>query len=105
MQACIIGIHLIVDTDLIYKIQEEAHRFAVSRMSAAKRKTLKKSPLEELHGIGRVKAAKLYAAYGSIKRMKEAPLDSLYEVRGITRADAETVYRYLHPEESGSGNR
>lgn len=87
---------------LIYKIQEEAHRFAVSRMSAAKRKTLKKSPLEDLHGIGRIKAAKLYAAYGSIKRMKEAPLDSLYEVRGITRADAETVYRYLHPEESGN---
>lgn len=85
---------------LIYKIQEEAHRFAVSRMSAAKRKTLKKSPLENLHGIGRAKAAKLYAAYGSLKRMKEAPLGSLYEVRGITRTDAETVYRFLHPEES-----
>lgn len=88
---------------LIYKIQEEAHRFAVSRMSAAKRKTLKKSPLEDLHGIGKVKAAKLYAAYGSIKRMKEAPLDSFYEIRGITRADAETVYRFLHPESVQNG--
>ena len=83
---------------LIYKIQEEAHRFAVSRMNQAKRKTLKKSPLENLHGIGRVKAEKLYAAYGSIKRMKEAPLDSFLTVRGITRADAEKVYHFLHPE-------
>ena len=85
---------------LIYKIQEEAHRFALSRMSEAKRKTLKKSPLENLRGIGSVKAAKLYSAFGSLKRMKMAPLDSLYAVRGITRSDAETVYRYLHQKDA-----
>ncbi len=83
----------------IYRLQEEAHRLAVSRMSNAKRKTMRRSMLENLSGIGKVKVASLYAAFGSLKRMKAATLEELKTVKNIRHADALTVYRALHPED------
>jgi hypothetical protein len=80
---------------LVYRIQEEAHRFAISRMSEAKRKTIRRSPLESLPGIGPAKSAALYAAFGSLKRMREAERESIALVKGITEENARVVWEYL----------
>ena len=81
---------------LIYRIQEEVHRFTVSRMDNAKRKTLRTSSLTKIHGIGDAKAKKLLAAFGGMGALKSASQDEIAAVRGITKADAASVWTYFH---------
>ncbi len=81
---------------MIYKIQEEVHRFTVSAMTNAKRKTLKTSSLEKIKGIGESKAKKLLAHFGGVTKIKEADIEDIEKVKGISRRDAEQIYRYFH---------
>lgn len=90
------------DRDLfsfIYRIQEEIHRFTVKSMAGAKRRTIKKSSLEKIHGIGKKKAALLLSAFGGISAVRNADETELSLVRGISRADAVRIREYFHPEE------
>ena len=81
---------------LIYKLQEEVHRYTVSRMENAKRKTLKTSSLTKIDGIGEVKAKKLLSAFGGMGAVKKASREALAAVRGISERDAEAVWQYFH---------
>ena len=79
----------------IYKLQEEVHRFTVSKMSRAKSKTLTKSTLTKIKGIGDAKAKALLKAFGGYSGVKNASLDELVSVKGISRADAENIFDYF----------
>ena len=79
----------------IYKLQEEVHRFTVSKMSRAKNKTLTKSTLTKIKGIGDAKAKALLKAFGGYSGVKNASLDELVSVKGISRADAENIIDYF----------
>ena len=81
---------------LIYRIQEEVHRFTVSRMDAAKRKTLTHSTLTKIKGIGDAKAKALLAAFGGISGVKNATEAELAAVKGISKADAESIRAYYN---------
>lgn len=85
---------------MIYKLQEEVHRVAISHTMGAKRKTLRHSKLEQIAGIGPTKAKKLLAAFGSLRRLREAEQEDIASVRGISEGDAAAVYRYFHKEEN-----
>lgn len=80
----------------VYRIQEEVHRFTVSRMSQAKQKTLKTSSLTQISGIGEVKAKKLLHAFGGIGAVKKASTEELRNVRGISERDAKEIWLYFH---------
>lgn len=80
----------------LYKIQEEVHRFTVSRMDSAKRKTLKRSSLETVKGIGPEKAKKLLSAFGGIGKLKAASEDDIAAVKGISKNDAKNIYLHFH---------
>ena len=92
---------------LIYGIQEEVHRYSVSRMTNAKRKTLRTSSLEKIKGIGPAKAKILLKAFGSLAAVRSADRDALAAVQGISKADAEAVWRHTHDnsDETPSGER
>ena len=79
---------------LIYRIQEEVHRFTVSKMTNAKAKTVKKSSLEKIKGIGSSKAKVLLAHFGGISAIKNATFDELSAVKGISKADAQNIIDY-----------
>ena len=83
---------------LVYKLQEEVHRFTVSKMRASKEKSLKKSVLEEIDGIGCEKAKKLLAHFKSLSALKRASLDELRMVKGISAKNAEDVFNYFSAE-------
>jgi excinuclease ABC subunit C len=87
---------------LIYRIQEEVHRYTVGRMHEAKRKTLTRSTLTEIRGIGEVKAKKLLAAFGGIRALRTASEAEIAAVRGITAENAAEVYRALHTDEQNT---
>ncbi|MBR3998635.1 MAG: excinuclease ABC subunit C, partial [Clostridia bacterium] len=86
---------------LIYGIQEEVHRFTVSRMTNAKRKTLKTSSLEKIKGIGPAKSRALHDRFRTITAMKTASVDDLAETPGISRTDAEAIYLFFHQNSKG----
>ena len=79
----------------IYKLQEEVHRFTVSKMTQAKSKTLTKSSLTKIKGIGDAKAKMLLKALGGYTAVKGADIETLLAVKGISRADAENIVEYF----------
>ena len=81
---------------LIYKIQEEVHRYTVSKTMGGKRKTLRRSSLENIEGIGPAKASKLLSHFGTLAALKAASADEISAAKGISRADAEAVYAHFH---------
>ncbi len=83
---------------LIYRLQEEVHRFTVSRMTQAKRKTLKASSLEQIRGIGKTKARLLLSHFTTLRAVAQAEESALEGVKGISKADAAAVYAFFHPQ-------
>lgn len=81
---------------LIFRIQEEVHRYTVSKMSNAKTKTMKKSTLEKIKGIGASKAKALLSHFGSIGAIRSASFDELCSVKGITKGDAQSIIDYYN---------
>ncbi len=84
---------------LIYKLQEEVHRYTVSRMTGAKRKTLKRSSLQNISGIGPSKAKGLLSAFGGLNGVKNASYDELCAVKGVSKKDAEQIIKYFNDKE------
>ncbi len=80
---------------LIYKLQEEVHRFTISKMRSSKEKTLKKSVLEEIDGIGKEKAKKILLHFKSLSNIKKASLDEIKQVKGISAKNAEDIFNYF----------
>jgi excinuclease ABC subunit C len=81
---------------LIYRIQEEVHRFTVDKVMKAKRSTLTHSSLEKIDGIGPAKAKRLLGALGSFTAVKKASEQELLAVKGISKADAAKIYQYFN---------
>ena len=84
----------------IYKLQEEVHRFTVSRMDSAKRKTMTKSTLTNIKGIGESKARALMSHFGSITAIKNADVKELLKVKGISEANAYSIIEYYKKKEN-----
>lgn len=82
----------------IYKIQEEVHRYTVGRMTGAKCKTLKRSSLEAIHGIGPKKARAVLLKFGTLGAIKKATAEQLAETPGLSWADAEAIAEYFKKE-------
>ena len=79
----------------IYKLQEEAHRFAIKHSRSKKEKSLVHSSLEKIEGIGPKKARLLLDAM-PLARIRTAGVKELSDVRGISATDANKIYEYYH---------
>lgn len=80
---------------LLQRIRDEAHRFAITFHRKRREKTVIRSALDDIPGIGVKKRQKLLQALGSVKRIKEATLEDLIKVPGISQKDAEAIMHYL----------
>ncbi len=80
----------------LYKLQEEVHRFTVSGMTNAKRKTMRTSSLEKVKGIGPAKAKALLKHFGTMTAMRAASPADIAKVAGLSEADGVNVYKFLH---------
>ena len=86
---------------MIYRIQEEVHRFSLKQMSEAKSSTFKTSSLEKIPGVGRAKAKLLLAKFGGLAAVKRASEKELAEAPGIGPVLAGEIFRYFHGKEQG----
>jgi excinuclease ABC subunit C len=76
---------------LLQRVRDEAHRFAISFQRELRRRAGLTSILEEIPGIGPGKRKSLLRELGSLKRVREAPLETLAAVSGLSQRDAETI--------------
>ncbi|MBE9549664.1 MAG: excinuclease ABC subunit UvrC [Proteobacteria bacterium] len=80
---------------LVQKIRDEAHRFAIAGHRARRQKTMKKSQLEEIAGIGAGKRRALLQFFGGLQGVRDASLDQLQRVNGINKKLAKLIYSSL----------
>jgi excinuclease ABC subunit C len=78
----------------IASIQEEVHRFAIEYHHGLRKKTLQRSALDTIEGIGEKRRNALLTHFGSIDRIREATLEELCQVPGITKPAAEKVIEW-----------
>ena len=84
---------------LITRIQDEAHRFAITFHRNTRGKRMSHSSLENIDGVGAVKAKKLLKAFRSMAAIKSATVPELESV--IDRRAAAAVYEAYHGSEGG----
>ena len=77
---------------LIQEIRDEAHRFAVSGHRAQRNRKRTTSRLEEIEGIGPKKRKALLSHFGGLRELKEAGIDQLSAVPGISKTLALNIY-------------
>ncbi|MFP4227702.1 MAG: excinuclease ABC subunit UvrC [Salinivenus sp.] len=83
---------------LLQKVRDEAHRFAVTYQRKRRKKRTLQSELLDIHGIGEKTAQALLSAFGSVPKVKEADEEALAEVVGP--AKAQKVRRYYDEKET-----
>jgi excinuclease ABC subunit C len=81
---------------LIQRIRDEAHRFAVARHRRRRRRRTLRSELTEIRGVGPATARKLLRAFGSLEGVKRATGEELRTVAG-KRVAAAVAARYRTP--------
>ena len=72
---------------LLQRIRDEAHRFAVTYHRKLRSKAAKASALDQIPGIGNAKKRKILAYFGSVAKIRQAPLGELAQIVGNALAE------------------
>ena len=86
--------HRTPELQLVQRVRNEAHRFGIIHHRALRGKASIHSRLEDIPGIGPARRRALQKAFGSLKAIKAADIETLAAVPGMNRAAAEAVRRW-----------
>ena len=80
----------------LQRLRDEAHRFAVSVHRDKRIKGMKKSLLNQIGGIGKIRKKALLNHFGSARAVEAASLDELKSVEGIKQSVAKKIHNFFH---------
>ena len=83
----------------LQRLRDEAHRFAIASHRAGRSKTLTRSELDDVPGVGAALKRKLLNHFGSARGVRNAALEDLEKAPGIGPAVARRIYQHFHPAE------
>ena len=78
---------------ILQEMRDESHRFAIQAQRKKKRKTISKSELDSIKGIGTILKRRLLKKFKSIKNIKNAKLPDLMTVEGINEKIAKLIIK------------
>jgi excinuclease ABC subunit C len=84
---------------LLRRLRDEAHRFAVSFHRQQRSTRMRRSRLDEIPGLGHYRQKQLLATFRSIDYIREASVEQLAQVEGIGPKMAEQIYEYFNPSQ------
>ena len=73
---------------VLQRVRDESHRFGVKHHRTRRKNSTIKSELEEIPGVGEKTIQQLLSKLKSVKRIKEASLETLEEILGKSKAKA-----------------
>lgn len=80
----------------LQRLRDEAHRWAIGAHRSKRSADIKKSPLDEIPGIGPTRKKALLHRFGSARSVARAKLADIASVEGINQALAERIYGHFH---------
>ena len=89
-----------VALQVLQRIRDEAHRFAITFHRSKRKNKMTTSVLDEIKGIGKVKKQMLFEKFGNIDAMKNASIKELMLVKGITQSQAVDILKILNKSKS-----
>ncbi|MDE5983985.1 MAG: excinuclease ABC subunit UvrC [Eubacterium sp.] len=81
---------------LVSSIQEEVHRFAITYHHNKHKKSTLSTSLTKIEGIGDAKAKALLKHFKTVTAIKNASVDELAKVSGISQGNAQKIYDFYH---------
>lgn len=81
--------------NLITSFQDTVHETAIQYHRKVRDQEITKSALDEIKGIGEVKKRELLKKFGSVEKIKEASIQELSTIKGITQEIAESIKKQL----------
>jgi excinuclease ABC subunit C len=82
---------------LVQRVRDEAHRFAIAGHRKARARVRLESFLEEIPGLGPAKRRELLKSFGGLQGVRQASVEDLARVRGISRPLAELIFEKMNP--------
>ena len=80
---------------LVQRVRDEAHRFAIGYHRLLRGKRALASALDKVPGVGERRKQDLLIRFGSVENMRHAPLEDFLQVRGISKTLAERIMQEL----------
>ena len=84
--------------NLLINVRDESHRFAITYFRKLHNKNSIKSVLQDVDGIGEKRRVELHRKFRSMDNLKNATVEEIASVKGMTRPVAEKLYEFLHGE-------
>lgn len=81
---------------LIRRIQDEVHRFAITYHRSLRDKRTLHSVLDDIPYVGEKRRRALLVKFGSIDNIKKASMQELLETQSIDKKSAESIYNYFN---------
>lgn len=85
-----------VALQLLQRIRDEAHRFAITFHRNLRSKHLSESALRDIDGVGKVLCARLIKEFGSVEEIKLKTAEEIASVDGVSHALAERILSSLN---------
>ena len=83
----------------VASIQEEVHNYAITYHRSLRNKSLTKSSLDDISGVGEKRKKALLSHFKSIEDIKNASVEELSKVEGLNKSVAENIYDYFRKGE------
>ena len=87
---------------LLQQVRDEAHRFAITYHRELRGKSMTKSVLDDVPGLGPTRRARLLKEHGSVKRLRALTEEELVAIPWLPEKVGRAVYAQIHGEAAGT---